>query len=73
MDPDQMVDGLLKEIGATLKLMAKTKKPEEKLIYSEIIKNLCSSFGEILNVLNSMMMPDLDDFDDDWDDETIPF
>jgi len=76
MDPDKMIDGLLKEISATLKLMAKAKKPEDKLIYSEIIQNLCFSFGEVLGAVKSMMMSGLDDFDDDWDDdddETIPF
>jgi hypothetical protein len=79
MNPEDMMDGLIKEINSTLKLMGKAKKPEDKLVYSEILKNLASSFGEIIGVVKSMMPPDFldDDWDDDWDDddddETIPF
>ena len=80
MEPDKMVDGLLQEISEIQKRMAKAKKAEDKLIYSEILKNLCSSFKDLIGVVQSMMMSDIDDdwddLDDDWDDfdnETIPF
>jgi hypothetical protein len=46
--------------------MAKAKTPEEKLAYSEIIKNLCDSLGVFLNLISEVAP-----FDDDG--EPIPF
>ena len=79
MDPDKMMDGILKEINTTLKQMAKAKKAEDKLIYSKTLKNLCVSFGEIIKAVTSTLPTMFDDdfydeFDDDMDDDTtIPF
>jgi len=79
MDPEEMIEALLTEIKANITLMKKAKKPEDKLIYSKVIKNLCSSFGEVIGVAKTMLMAGLDEFDDDfddWDDDddrTIPF
>jgi hypothetical protein len=70
MDPDIIVSGISKEIVNSLKAMEKAKKPEEKLMYSETIKNLCDSFGVFINLLTEMEPYD-DDFDDE--DESIPF
>lgn len=69
MDPDQIMDGLSKEINSALKAMAKTKDVNEKEAYSRIIKNLCKSQGVFLELAAEMMSRD---FDDDPDEE-IPF
>ncbi len=71
MNPDTMMDGIFKEINATLKLMGKAKTPEDKLIYSKTIKNLCESVSDVIAVVSATMPEFLDeDFDDDL---TIPF
>ncbi|MCJ8501981.1 hypothetical protein [Desulfatitalea alkaliphila] len=69
MDPDQIMDGLSKEINSALKAMAKTKDVNEKEAYSRIIKNLCKSQGVFLELAADMMSRD---FDDELDEE-IPF
>lgn len=70
MDPERLMDGLSKELDSALKAMSKTKNIEEKETYSRIIKNLCESQGVYLQ-LASEMMPF--DFDEDADEEGIPF
>ena len=66
MDPEKIMTGISKEVLATLNAMAKAKTPEEKLAYSETIKNLCDSLGVFLNLMSEM-----EPFDDDG--EPIPF
>ncbi len=66
MDPEKIMTGISKEIDVTLKAMGKAKTPEEKLIHSEIVKNLCESLGVFLNLMSDMMP-----YDDDG--EPIPF
>ena len=70
MDPEKIVDGLTKEIVSTLKTMSKSKNVNEKEVYSRIVKNLCESLGVFFD-LASEMMPF--DFDEDSDEEDIPF
>ncbi len=70
MDPERLMDGLSKELDSALKAMSKTTNIEEKETYSRIIKNLCESQGVYLQ-LASEMMPF--DFDEDADEEGIPF
>lgn len=70
MDPDKIMDGLSKEINFALKAMAKTKNIDEKEVYSRIIKNLCESQGVFLKLASEMMSLG---FDDDLDEEEIPF
>ncbi|HFD88082.1 MAG TPA: hypothetical protein ENJ35_10465 [Gammaproteobacteria bacterium] len=65
MDPEKIMIGVSKEIDATLKAMGKAKTAEEKLIYSETVKNLCDSLGVFLNLMSDMFPYD--------DDEPIPF
>jgi hypothetical protein len=65
MDPEKIMIGISKEIDATLKAMGSAKTPEEKLINSETVKNLCESLGVFLN-----LMSDIEPYDDD---EPIPF
>ena len=76
MDPEKIMEGLEKELVASLKAMAKTKDLNEKEAYSRIIKNLCDSEGVFLNMLTEIMPfgfdEDYDDYDDS-DDSDIPF
>jgi len=67
MDPEKIMNGISKEIFTALKAMAKAKTPEEKLTYSETVKNLCDSLGVFLDLLSNM-----EPYDDD-EDESIPF
>jgi len=66
MDPEQIMNGISKEIFTALKAMEKVKTPEEKRMYSETVKNLCDSLGVFLNLLS-----DIAPYDDE--DEPIPF
>ena len=66
MDPEKLMTGISKEIEVTLKAMGKAKTPEEKLVHSEIVKNLCESLGVFLNLMSDIMP-----YDDDG--ELIPF
>ena len=66
MEPDKLMNGISKEILTALKEMGKAKTPEEKLIYSEIVKNLCNSLGVFLGLLSDMEL-----YDDE--DESTPF
>ena len=55
MDPEKIMDGLSKELSKTLSSMAKAKTAEEKLQYSEVVKNLCNSLGVFLDFASGMM------------------
>ncbi len=59
MDPEKIMDGLAKELSGALKAMAKAKTVEEKLTYSQIVKNLCDSLGVFLGLANDMMEFDM--------------
>jgi len=61
MDPDKLMTDLSKELSATLKAMSKAKTAEEKLAYSQVVKNLCESLGVFLDFAGNMMDFDLDD------------
>ena len=65
MQPDELMDGISKEMAVALKAMAKAKTPEEKVMYSEVIKNLSGSLGVFLGVMSEMAML--------VDDDPIPF
>lgn len=66
MDPEKIMIGVSLEIEFTLKAMGKAKTPEEKLMYSEAVKNLCESLGVFLNLMSDIMP-----YEDD--DAPIPF
>jgi hypothetical protein len=68
MDPDKMLDGISKELMTALKDMAKTKNIDEKLKYSQVVKNLCDSLGVFLDFAGNMMP-----FDNEENDGQIPF
>jgi hypothetical protein len=61
MDPEKIMEDLLNELAITLKAMSKAKTIEEKMQYSEIIKNLCDSLGVFLNLANDMMGLDFEE------------
>ena len=61
MDPDKIMTGLFKEMNSALKGMSKAKTVEDKLAYSEVVKNLCESLGVFLDFANTMMPFDMDD------------
>ena len=66
MDPEKIMNGISKEIEATLKAMEKAKTPDEKMTHSETVRNLCESLGVFLNLMSDMVP-----YDDDG--EPIPF
>lgn len=70
MNPDKIMDGILKELDKTLKAMAKSKNIDEKLAYSKVVKNLCKSLGVFFNLASEVMPFDTDD---DFENEDIPF
>lgn len=70
MDPDQLLEGLSKEINSALKAMAKAKDINEKEVYSRIIKNLCQSQGVFLKLVSDLMSID---YNEDFDEDKIPF
>jgi hypothetical protein len=61
MDPEKIMDGLAKELNLALKAMAKAKTAEEKLAYSQIVKNLCDSLGVFLGLASEMMEYDMEE------------
>ena len=67
MDPDKILNDISKEILTALKAMAKAKTPEEKLMHSEIVKNLCDSIEVFLGLISDTALYDDDDY------ESIPF
>jgi hypothetical protein len=66
MDPEKIMNGISKEIFTALKAMEKAKTPEEKLMHSETVKNLCDSLGVFLNLISEIAP-----YDDEG--EPIPF
>jgi hypothetical protein len=60
MEPQDIMDGLSKELGDALNAMAKTKSLDEKLTYSKIVKNLSESLGVFIDLASSVMDMDFD-------------
>ena len=65
MEPDKLMEGISKEMSVALKAMGKAKTAEEKLMYSEIVKNLIESLGVFLGLMSEMSYME--------DDGPIPF
>lgn len=63
-NPEVILAGISKEIDDAFKSMKKAKTPEEKLIQSKIIKNLCESLGVFLDLLHTI---------EPYDEDEIPF
>jgi hypothetical protein len=65
VNPEIIMENLMKELDSALKAMSKAKTAEEKLVHSKIVKNLSSSLGIFLNLANTMMEDDPDFMDQD--------
>jgi len=61
MEPQDIMDGISKELGDALKGMAKAKSLEEKMAYSRIVKNLSESLGVFIDLASSVMDMDFDE------------
>jgi len=64
VNPDKIMEGLMKELDVSLKAMSKAKTVEEKAVHSQIVKNLCESLGVFLNLASTMMNEDFECFDE---------
>ena len=65
MNPEKLMDDLMKELDVALKAMSKAKTVEERVAHSQIVKNLSESLGVFLNAASNLMGSGLDDFDED--------
>lgn len=65
MEPEMIMENLMKELDAALKAMSRAKTADEKLTYSNVVKNLSDSLGVFLNMANSFMEDDPDGIDQD--------
>ena len=63
LDPEIIMGNVSKELTAAIKAMAKAKTIEEKVAYSQIVKNMSESLGVFLSLANDMMA--LEDFEED--------
>ncbi len=63
MDPEQIMDDISRELTETLKKMRKARTAEEKLAYSQVVKNLSESMGVFLRLVSDMMGMDFDEDD----------
>lgn len=60
MEPQEIMDGISSELGDALKAMAKAKSPDEKLVYSEVVRNLCDSLAVFIDLASGPMDMDYD-------------
>ncbi len=77
MDIEKNSTEISSEISATLKLMKKAKTADDKLKYSEAVKNLCESLGIFFDFFETIApfgcMGDDDELEEIDDDAPIPF
>ncbi len=64
MATEEIMEGMSTQLTEALKSLAKAKTVEEKVAYSQIVKNLSDSMGVFLNIAADGMMEDYD-FDED--------
>jgi len=64
MDPEMLMEGLLKELTKAVQAMSKAKSVEEKLEYSKIVYNLSKSLDVFFNIISDFvdMGDDLEEF-----------
>jgi hypothetical protein len=55
VNPEIIMENLLKELDVALKAMAEAKTVEEKVMHSQVVKNLSESVGIFLNLASTMM------------------
>jgi len=65
VNPEKLMDDLMKELDVALKAMSKAKTVEERVAHSQIVKNLSESLGVFLNAASNLMGSGLDDFYED--------
>ena len=70
MDLEKIMESLSRELSVSLKAMSKANDLADKEIHSRVVKNLCESLRVFFDLAGEMMPLD---FDDDADDEEIPF
>ncbi len=58
MNPEQIIENLMKELDVAIKAMSKAKTVDEKVAHSQIVKNLSESLGVFLNLVNDIMEDD---------------
>lgn len=63
---EKMLESLSNQLSDSLKAMGKAKTVEDKLAYSQIVKNLSESMKVFLT---HMMDSDMMDYDYDYEDE----
>lgn len=61
MDPEKIMNDLSKELQGSIKAMTKAKTVEEKVAYSQVVKNISESLGVFLSLASDMMAIDFDD------------
>jgi hypothetical protein len=54
MNPDKLIEDISKELEANLKAMSKAKTAEEKVAYSQVVRNLSESLGIFLSLACEM-------------------
>jgi hypothetical protein len=64
MEPEKIMDGMSTQLSLALKSLAKAKTVEEKVAYSQVVKNLSEAMGVFFNLAADGMMDDYD-FEDD--------
>ncbi len=64
MEADQVMGDMSTQLSLALKSLAKAKTVEEKVAYSQVVKNLSKAMGVFLNLAADGMMEDYD-FEDD--------
>jgi hypothetical protein len=56
MESEKIMDGMSTELLGAIKAMAKAKTIEEKVAYSQVVRNLSESMGVFLNLAADGMM-----------------
>jgi len=64
MEPEKIMDSMSTQLSQALTSLAKAKTVEEKVAYSQVVKNLSEAMGVFLNLAADGMMEDYD-FEDD--------
>jgi hypothetical protein len=64
MEPDQIMGDMSTQLSLALKSLAKAKTVEEKVAYSQVVKNLSEAMEVFLNLAADGLMEDYD-FEDD--------
>jgi hypothetical protein len=64
MEPDQIMGDMSTQLSLALKSLAKAKTVEEKVAYSQVVKNLSEAMEVFLNLAADGLMEHYD-FEDD--------